>query len=394
LRKGLISEEVCRSFQPRKELIRVASLIFILAFAARIIFLIIRGPSLVGDGPDYLVLARNLATQGIYSMDVIPPLLPSIRRPPLYPFLLAGISLITGGGGETPVFLVASFQCVLDSLVAVMVFALARYSVPTGVATIAGIFYAINPGNIAITRSILTESVFATLIVGAVLAIALCVLKKRILFACLGGGLLGLAILCRPIAFPLAFIFPALVLFSDFPRKWKQAVAIIGIALLMLAPWLIRCSQVAGRFVLVQGGSAGTFYVPTLLDLDQGNEEAIWPRIFGKQTRDPYGYHNVRAKTASEMLEADRIGIDLAKQNILANPGRYIRSRIRAYPHLFLSSFDSFSGLNQSFGSLTAGKEWARLVAKFMEVISKFKKALKHSVQVVFDEKDSDECAI
>ena len=28
------------------------------------------------------------------------------------------------------------------------------------------------------------------------------------------------------------------------------------------------------------------------------------------------------------------------------------------------------------------------------EVISKFKKALKHSVQVVFDEKDSDECAI
>jgi len=28
------------------------------------------------------------------------------------------------------------------------------------------------------------------------------------------------------------------------------------------------------------------------------------------------------------------------------------------------------------------------------EVISKFKKALKHSVQVVLDEKDSDECAI
>jgi hypothetical protein len=27
-------------------------------------------------------------------------------------------------------------------------------------------------------------------------------------------------------------------------------------------------------------------------------------------------------------------------------------------------------------------------------VISKFKKALKHSVQVVLDEKDSDECAI
>jgi hypothetical protein len=29
-----------------------------------------------------------------------------------------------------------------------------------------------------------------------------------------------------------------------------------------------------------------------------------------------------------------------------------------------------------------------------IEVISKFKKALKHSVQVVLDEKDSDECAI
>jgi hypothetical protein len=30
----------------------------------------------------------------------------------------------------------------------------------------------------------------------------------------------------------------------------------------------------------------------------------------------------------------------------------------------------------------------------YIEVISKFKKALKHSVQVVLDEKDSDECAI
>jgi len=37
--------------------------------------------------------------------------------------------------------------------------------------------------------------------------------------------------------------------------------------------------------------------------------------------------------------------------------------------------------------------EWEEFV-KDMEVISKFKKALKHSVQVVLDEKDSDECAI
>src|SRR5215470_20246869 len=34
------------------------------------------------------------------------------------------------------------------------------------------------------------------------------------------------------------------------------------------------------------------------------------------------------------------------------------------------------------------------LLERVYEVISKFKKALKHSVQVVFDEKDSDKCAI
>lgn len=36
----------------------------------------------------------------------------------------------------------------------------------------------------------------------------------------------------------------------------------------------------------------------------------------------------------------------------------YLNSRAHSFPHLFLTSFDEFTGINQSFGSLMAERNW------------------------------------
>src|SRR5262249_10784737 len=51
-------------------------------------------------------------------------------------------------------------------------------------------------------------------------------------------------------------------------------------------------------------------------------------------------------------------------QNITDNPRGYIRSRIATYPHLFLNAFDSFTEINQSFGSLVESKNWGHIFIK------------------------------
>jgi hypothetical protein len=101
------------------------------------------------------------------------------------------------------------------------------------------------------------------------------------------------------------------------------------------------------------------WYLPTRWDLNQLDEA----QLFASFRRDPYGTRLGTARTPAEVVEADRFGLEQAIHNVLSNPRAYLASRARVYPHLFLNSFDSLTGLNQSFGSLIAERRmWAVLL--------------------------------
>ena len=190
-------------------------------------------------------------------------------------------------------------------------------------------------------------------------------MKGNEAWASIGGGVcLGLAILCRPIA-GIYLIAPlaALIIAPAIPRRCRHSIMLLcrhSILLLVgtvlvTAPWLVRCYTVAGRFVFVQGAAAVNWYVPTRADLDQANEEKLWPQ-FGQ---DPYGARLAASRTPADMAEADRLGFAQALSNVQCNPVAYATSRLFAYPHLFITSFDSITGINRSFGALMDDRDVA-----------------------------------
>jgi 4-amino-4-deoxy-L-arabinose transferase-like glycosyltransferase len=330
----------------------------LLALLARGGFLLANGPSRGGDTADYLTIARNLVQEGAFSLEEVGPFSPTIRRPPLYPFFLAGVGRI-GGLSE---WTVSTTQVALDAVTAVMVLHLARMVVATRWATAVAIAYGLFPGAIAISSTILSETLFTFVLVASVLVLTLGIQRNRLALTTAGGAGLGLAILCRPVAL-LYLVMLMLALLGFGPclagsRKYAPStrklfhvgLLLVG-AVAVVAPWLVRCSLVSGQFVFVQGTAAINWYIPTLVELDQGDERTLWPYFVNE---DPYGKLLGEARTPAETLEADRFGFHQALSNVRARPTDYLVSRLRSFPHLFINSFDSFTHTNQSFGTLWA----------------------------------------
>jgi hypothetical protein len=332
--------------------------VFVVALGARMAFGAVRGPVLTPDSRDYISLARNLEANRAFSLDSTPPFTPTIRRAPLYPVVLTPFvrdgSLNASG--------VVGSQAVLDALVAVMILQLATWAAGLRVAAAAGLGYALHPGAIYFSANILSESLFTALLVGAVCALVMASRGGALPWSMLGGTLLGLAALCRPVALPLAVaIVGVWLVILRIPRRRLHSLALVGCAGMVVLPWAVRCTGLSGQLVLVQGASSTTFYVATLTDWDQRDQETLWARF---SAEDVYGRSLGAARTPREMAEADRVGTRMALQNIRSDPGSYVRSRMRHLPYLALNSFDSFTGLNTSFGAAWAARAWLTLAAK------------------------------
>jgi len=103
--------------------------------------------------------------------------------------------------------------------------------------------------------------------------------------------------------------------------------------------------------------------MPTRWDWDQSDAGSPWRRLAAE---DQYGGHLYSATSPLEMADADRFGYRLAWQNIKDHPKEYIASRISAYPHLFVTSFDFFSGINRSFSELARQHDFWLILIKAM----------------------------
>jgi hypothetical protein len=335
------------------------AVVFLVAAGARITLLALRGPALSPDSADYIRLAENIRAHGVFSLDLAPPFTPSIRRPPLYPFILSALPV---SESSLPKW-TALLQALLDSGTAVMVLVLASLFLGLRWATGVGLMYAFFPGALYQSTAILTESLFTALLVGGVLATLGGLRKDRLLFTALGGLLLGLAALCRPIALPLPAIVAGVSLFSAglLRRRCSHYLVLVACAAIMTAPWIVRATHVSNELVLIQGSAAVNFYVTTLTAWDQKDQESLWKRFADE---DPYGRRLAAARNPHEVVEADRFGTRLGLQNVRSNPKAYIASRIKAFPYLFISSFDSFTGINKSFQTLWSQHDLPRLAIK------------------------------
>ena len=340
---------------------RVTLGVLAVALTARLAFLAARGPNLTPDSNVYLLLAHNMVTYGVYSFDKAPPITPSVWFPPLYPMFLA-----LGHWIGASVSTVAIVQAVIGAISAVLIFVLAKKAVSVNWAALIAFFYAVHPGAINSARSILTETLFTFLLLATVCVLVAALNRNRFLWTAVAGVLMALAILCRSVVELLPIAFAAVML--TVPKlvfRIRHVVVLIVCVLALIAPWSIRSSLVAGRLIPVQDSAsfATLFYVATQLNWDQADEATLWPRQALEVDR-LRAEALAQGETAARDMPSSHLLFRQGWRNVRQNPTGYLVSRLQAFPYFFLTSYDSFSGINTSLGTLVARRDFLRLALK------------------------------
>ena len=207
---------------------------------------------------------------------------PELRRPPGYALFVAGVISLLGEDLRALAFA----QHLLGTVTALLTYALGRLTFGPAAGLVAGLLVALDGALILSEHSVMTEALFGTLLVAALVALLLGAWTSRRplesgrearapsrahwIWYLLGGLLLGLASLTRPVAQILLPLVPLALLLIG--RRWRPALlgsAIVGLGfLLVLGPWMIR--NLAEHGSLTPSGGLGRSLVARTIKYDYG----------------------------------------------------------------------------------------------------------------------------
>ena len=208
------------------------------------------------EDPDhYLILARSLAEGRGFTLATKP----TAYRPPLYPLMLAPIArslepirVVPQVWGPLAVYPmtwpIAALHAGLGAIAAALTMLAARRWGLTmlGVAA-SGLVVALDPLLVAQSRSIMTETLAATL-----LAWALAAARGGMRGAAESGLAFGLAALCRPSTLAcagVAIVFAAFLIPGGRRRRWGSAGLMLAVVAATVFPWAARNRMAFGEFV-------------------------------------------------------------------------------------------------------------------------------------------------
>ena len=200
------------------------------------------------DDPDnYLPLARSLASGRGFAIDGRP----TAYRPPLYPLILAPVAAALG---DRPATGVAALHLALGAgCIWLTASAARRQRLAPGRALVAAALVACDPVLVSQSRVVMTETLAAFLAAGTLAAFS--VPGRR--GAALGGVMFGLSTLCRPSAWPAAWLTAAARLLPGLDpdatparERLLQAALLLLVATATAAPWALRNARVFGEPIL------------------------------------------------------------------------------------------------------------------------------------------------
>lgn len=337
--------------------------VFLTALAVRLTYNAAARPMEGPDSHQYRTLGENIRAHHSFSLDTTPPFGPSIRRAPLYPLFLALVAGSEDGiSGERALF----WQCVLDSLVAAMICLILHGLVRLRWTAAAGMIYALHPAAMHYASSILSESLFTFLATLAVTALLFGIRRDRLSWTFTAGLLMGLAVLTRPVAAPLFIVVAAAIWWSRKSIRRPVAMAIVfsAASIAAIAPWIVRSSAAAGRFVLVNATGPVNFALATApMQWNLNDQASIWGNEQYWRTN-PCGRALRDAHTAPQSARADQICLQVGLADLRANPQCYVRNRIAQLVHFPLTSFDVATGNSTSFQAALRQGAWMVLGMK------------------------------
>jgi 4-amino-4-deoxy-L-arabinose transferase-like glycosyltransferase len=183
------------------------------------------------------------------------PGVPTAQWPPGFPFLLSLAYRVTGPDPLTGELI----NALLGALTVALLYLLARSLFGRVAGTIAAGALALLPGSILWTDVLLSETLFAFMLVGFFALVAW--LPPRPWSVAVLGVAIGLSILTRGEAI---LLIPALlaVWWPELPRRaWLlRSAAAIGIALLVVAPWSVRNTLALDTFVPLSTNASTTLW--------------------------------------------------------------------------------------------------------------------------------------
>jgi 4-amino-4-deoxy-L-arabinose transferase-like glycosyltransferase len=265
-----------------------AWLILLLALLLRVGYMVATpGYELVHDARDYDRAAVSIASGDGWPYSRAPGR-ETAFRPPAYPVLLAGVYKVTGvehGTQHERVVPARILGIIIGTLIVAMIFIVARQLWGRRVALLAMLGGAIYIPLILVGASVMSEPLFALLLLGA-LAAAIQHRRSthRWRWVVVSGVLAGLTCLTRANA--LVLLLPlGLAVWTVRPRWSVRALAapalLVVLALVTVSPWTMRNAIVFDRFIPVstQLGSAlaGTYNDQARLDKQN---PASWRAIF------------------------------------------------------------------------------------------------------------------
>ncbi len=264
-------------------------LVLVLLIAAKIGLIVARGPSpIVLDAAEYWDLSSH-----VLDGDLLMRSEPIAYRTPLYPWFLAAVGAGSGTFRLPATVVVQGLLLLLAVLLAARLSWRITGSVAVALVTVAALVPPI--AAITYTTTVLTETLFTTLLVANLLSVARYAQVRTTSTAALAALTFALALLTRPVV--IGLWIPHLIFIVLIGRSRRESTGVCGdatfrgllthgllaagILALLIAPWLMRNRELFGRpflteflgrnvwIVAFQGGSASEFPLP---DSESGRE--------------------------------------------------------------------------------------------------------------------------
>ncbi|MDX6378152.1 MAG: hypothetical protein QOE98_2455 [Gaiellaceae bacterium] len=190
--------------------------------------------NLVADGRGYIEPFLDAA----YGVHV-----PTAAHPPLYPTVLAGVSVLGGDG----LLAQRAFGAVFGAMTIVLIALIGRRVGGERTGLVAAGIAALYPLFVAADGAPMSESLYGMLIASCLLVALRLREHRTVRLAAALGAVIALAALTRSEALLLLLLIGLPVTF----RNWKASAALIAACAVVLAPWTIRNFSAFDRFTLI-----------------------------------------------------------------------------------------------------------------------------------------------
>ncbi|MCY7346308.1 MAG: glycosyltransferase family 39 protein [Pyrinomonadaceae bacterium] len=297
------------------------SAIFLIAFAARFIYLLPQIPAKTYTGSDtrlYLDIAQNILQGNGFAAGQTPTAFVS----PLYPLYLSFCLAVFGEN----ILWASVLQCVFSSLTSVLIALTATRLFDKNVGMIAGMIAALYYELILWNSSqLLTEPLYTFFLASAVYAVVCAVTteNRKILCFSLAGVAFGLAGLVRPLGLPIAVsvtVFLLTIFLLTRQTHWKYALLILLCCVLTMLPWGVRNHYTMNRFTLLSLEGGHVFWLGNNPEYDRF-EHPDFTKWGGYTLMFNNFPEEVKGKTE---VEADQIFSQTAWQHIFAHPFDFV----------------------------------------------------------------------